>query len=189
MICKTGRARYIERAEWLDDVLYREVLQPIKTDPAFAKTYLLIVSDHGEEFLEHGGLFHGSTLYNESIQVPIILRDGLHQGIVHHPVAMRDAIQGIMTELGFSRSPKAAITLHSPFDRARPVLQIMGNTGEMALRQGDWKLIVNLRHASAILFNLKTDPGETDDLSGEQPEIVQRLLGMVDTEMRKMIKK
>jgi len=35
-------------------------------------TLIIITSDHGEEFFEHGGLKHGYTLYNEAIKIPLI---------------------------------------------------------------------------------------------------------------------
>ena len=34
---------------------------------------VVITSDHGEEFYEHGGTWHGVTLYNETIQVPLLV--------------------------------------------------------------------------------------------------------------------
>jgi len=37
------------------------------------KTILVITSDHGEEFLEHGGCFHLNTLYREVLHVPLII--------------------------------------------------------------------------------------------------------------------
>ncbi|ADI32002.1 sulfatase-like hydrolase/transferase [Staphylothermus hellenicus] len=36
-------------------------------------TILIITSDHGESFLEHGELYHGTILYNELLKVPLIL--------------------------------------------------------------------------------------------------------------------
>lgn len=36
-------------------------------------TVIIVLSDHGEEFLEHGGSGHGSTLYREAIHVPFIV--------------------------------------------------------------------------------------------------------------------
>ena len=36
-------------------------------------TILVVTSDHGEEFYEHGGFEHASTLYNEMLRVPAIL--------------------------------------------------------------------------------------------------------------------
>ncbi len=37
------------------------------------KTVILFTADHGEEFLEHGGCFHLSTLYQEVLRVPFIV--------------------------------------------------------------------------------------------------------------------
>lgn len=38
------------------------------------ETVVVLVSDHGEEFHEHGQWEHGKTLYAESVQVPLIVR-------------------------------------------------------------------------------------------------------------------
>jgi arylsulfatase A-like enzyme len=37
------------------------------------RTIVLVLSDHGEEFGEHGGMGHGRTLYREVLQVPLIV--------------------------------------------------------------------------------------------------------------------
>jgi arylsulfatase A-like enzyme len=37
-------------------------------------TVIMIVSDHGEEFMDHGGVNHAHTLYDELVHVPFILR-------------------------------------------------------------------------------------------------------------------
>lgn len=37
------------------------------------RTLVVITSDHGEEFGEHGGWFHGTTLYEEVLRVPLVL--------------------------------------------------------------------------------------------------------------------
>ncbi len=39
-------------------------------------TLLVFASDHGEEFLEHGGLSHGRTLYEESVRIPLVFTEG-----------------------------------------------------------------------------------------------------------------
>ena len=36
-------------------------------------TVVVLTSDHGEEFDEHGGRYHGTTLYDEQIRVPLII--------------------------------------------------------------------------------------------------------------------
>jgi arylsulfatase A-like enzyme len=37
-------------------------------------TLVILTSDHGEEFFEHGGKQHGGNLYRETLQVPLILK-------------------------------------------------------------------------------------------------------------------
>jgi len=37
-------------------------------------TLLILTSDHGEEFLEHGRMFHGQSVYSELNQVPLFFR-------------------------------------------------------------------------------------------------------------------
>jgi arylsulfatase A-like enzyme len=38
------------------------------------RALLVLTADHGEEFLEHGGMLHGHSLYNELLLVPLIVR-------------------------------------------------------------------------------------------------------------------
>jgi arylsulfatase A-like enzyme len=35
---------------------------------------IVVTADHGEEFHEHGGWWHGTTLYDEQIGVPLIVK-------------------------------------------------------------------------------------------------------------------
>src|SRR5207247_10680433 len=37
-------------------------------------TMIVLVSDHGEEFQDHGGFWHGLTLYDEQIHVPLLVK-------------------------------------------------------------------------------------------------------------------
>ncbi|MDG2305924.1 MAG: sulfatase [Candidatus Binatia bacterium] len=47
------------------------------------QTLVVVTSDHGEEFWEHGGVEHGHTLYDEVLRVPLVLRGpGVHAGRV-----------------------------------------------------------------------------------------------------------
>jgi arylsulfatase A-like enzyme len=37
------------------------------------RTWIIVTSDHGEEFWDHGGFLHGHTLYDELLRVPLVL--------------------------------------------------------------------------------------------------------------------
>lgn len=49
----------------------------------------------------------------------------------------------------------------------------------LAIREGKWKLLINVDGSQAQLFDLEKDPGETTNLATEKPELVQELSGKV----------
>jgi arylsulfatase A-like enzyme len=61
-----GAIAYVD--EQIGDLLASDRFQDSARD-----LLVVVTSDHGEEFMEHGGLLHGSHLYRETIQVPMIL--------------------------------------------------------------------------------------------------------------------
>jgi arylsulfatase A-like enzyme len=69
----TFREAYREGVEYVDAQL-AELLVWMKDTGRYDDTLIVLVSDHGEEFFEHGGYWHGLTLYEEQIHVPLILK-------------------------------------------------------------------------------------------------------------------
>jgi arylsulfatase A-like enzyme len=51
-----------------------KVLQLLQDLRLSEKTLVIVLSDHGEAFLEHGKLGHGNSLYEELLRVPLIMR-------------------------------------------------------------------------------------------------------------------
>lgn len=49
-------------------------LDRLETSGAMDNTIVIIFSDHGEEFMEHGRMSHGKSLHRESLHVPLIIR-------------------------------------------------------------------------------------------------------------------
>jgi arylsulfatase A-like enzyme len=65
---------------------------------------------------------------------------------------------------------------------------LVHHNGQLAIRQGDWKLIAGIRGNGSeggrkALFNLKADPGEKNNLFEEHPEIVERLTKLLTKQM------
>ena len=46
----------------------------MKKEGIYDNTMIVLVSDHGEEFNEHGGFWHGTTLYNEVLHIPLLIK-------------------------------------------------------------------------------------------------------------------
>jgi arylsulfatase A-like enzyme len=73
------------------------------------------------------------------------------------------------------RSPQVERTL---FWRAHPARQ------QRAVRSGDWKLVVDM--GRPLLFNLRTDIGERNNVVGANPRIARRLRDLLDAWVREM---
>jgi arylsulfatase A-like enzyme/uncharacterized membrane protein YbhN (UPF0104 family) len=50
------------------------LLASLRQRPDWHRTIVVVCSDHGEEFFEHGGWYHGTTLYDEQLWVPLVVR-------------------------------------------------------------------------------------------------------------------
>jgi arylsulfatase A-like enzyme len=46
----------------------------LKAEGAYDQAAIVLTADHGEEFNEHGGWWHGITLYEEQVHVPLIMK-------------------------------------------------------------------------------------------------------------------
>ncbi|MCP2520150.1 sulfatase [Candidatus Aminicenantes bacterium AC-335-K20] len=65
---------YDGEIKYVDDCLIKPLINILKKFNLYDRTLIIFMSDHGEEFFEHGGWEHGHALYNESIKVPLIIK-------------------------------------------------------------------------------------------------------------------
>ena len=157
-------------------------------------TLVVLFSDHGEEFAEHGGLMHGNTLYQEMLHVPLVLRGpGLPAGRrVAESVTLTDVLPTVLELLGVpapadldgrSLVPLLGDQRRSPGQPPRMVGHVATSRASgMSYRSGRWKLVRMRRvlddGSTTIrwsLYDLSQDPGETADLAGRRPDVVERL--------------
>jgi arylsulfatase A-like enzyme len=85
------------------DAQLERFLGLLKANDVHDDTLFVFVSDHGEEFHEHGGVQHGHTLYDEVVRVPLIVRfpGGAHAGRrVAEPVSLIDVVPTVLAALG-----------------------------------------------------------------------------------------
>jgi len=66
--------------DWYDgairglDVEVARLLERLRTLDLDRRTLVVFTADHGEEFLDHGRMFHGQSVYGELTQVPLMMR-------------------------------------------------------------------------------------------------------------------
>ncbi len=171
-------------------------------------TLVIVVSDHGEEFWEHGWTAHGHSLYQELTQVawlmwnPRLLPSPKRIG---EPVQLIDLMPTVLELLKIQ--PAGTLQGQSlvplirgkPFQRKSPVMSSRfahanakasglvpeNRTGSFALITRDWKLIwrdqARLAGLPEIeLYDRRTDRAETRNVAAQQPDVVQRLKGEMD---------
>jgi len=82
-------ALYDGEIRYTDEYLIKPLIEKLKTLGIYNNTLLIITSDHGEEFYEHQNWLHGSTLYNESIKIPLIIKfpDSHYRGTIVENIA------------------------------------------------------------------------------------------------------
>ncbi len=178
-------AMYDGGIRYADDVL-RKMFQQLEELGFFDRAIVVITSDHGEEFLEHGGVLHGVSLYEELIHVPLILQGhGISSGVVDETmVSLVDlaptilSIAGIETpEIMAGRDILTASTVppekQAVFSQYRELLY--------SIRTPRWKLILDTKKKKKILFDLENDPQELKDVADEYPQRVRNLNHLLRT--------
>lgn len=91
---------------WVDYNLSR-LFAWLRDNSLAENTLVVITSDHGEEFLDHGGIDHGHTLYQELIHVPLIMSGpGIGPGVVDPmPVGQYDILPTLLAWAGIESIP------------------------------------------------------------------------------------
>ena len=91
---------YDSEIAFVDDWVGR-TLDMFETVGLDENTIIVLVSDHGEAFMEHGHYFHGQTLYDEVIRVPMIMRiPGVEPARVTTPTALIDLAPTLLGLIG-----------------------------------------------------------------------------------------
>ena len=67
-------ALYDGEIRYTDEKLVGQLVKKLKQIGLYQQTMIIVTSDHGEEFFDHGGWEHGHTLYDELIKVPLIIK-------------------------------------------------------------------------------------------------------------------
>ena len=56
------------------DTQFGALVERLKQRGLYDDMTIVVTSDHGEEFMDHGGYWHGTTLYDEMIRVPLVVK-------------------------------------------------------------------------------------------------------------------
>ncbi len=142
---------------------------------------VVVTADHGEEFRDHGGVYHGSSVYQEQIRVPLMVHaPGLEARRVRTPVELVDVAPTLLELVGVPPPPSMR------GDDLRPLLaggearlgSVFASAGTRHMVVS-WphKLIADLRFGTFELYDLERDPRERDNLADDREALVAGLDG------------
>ena len=201
--------------DWYDgsirgmDVELGRLIERLRTLGLDDDTLIVFMSDHGEEFLEHGRMFHGQTVYNELTQVPLVMR---WPGVIPAGVVVDENVQLIdimPTLLDLSGLPhpeglqgRSLLPFVAPADAGtvaswvtRPAFSEkalttgdpalpLADTESYAVIDDDWLLIHNRARDDDTpefeLYDVATDPLNLTNVAEGQTEMVERLAREID---------
>ena len=161
------------------------------------RTIIVITSDHGEQFLEHGYFGHGNSGYQVGLHIPFIISDPLHPNIaglrVDNLVNAVDILPTLLARLNWQIAPAvqgqerwSLLASDAPGETSESIYTegtFMANRPFSTLiqtyREGEWKLLLDRLRDTKELYHLREDPGELRDRFAEQPEIAAQLYGKI----------
>ena len=201
---KVGIDLYDGEIRYMDEG-FQDLVDELVRHGLWDDTLLVITSDHGEEFFEHGLLGHGFSLYQPVVGVPLVFRGpGVPEGLViDEPVQVLDmpatvldlagtGIDRLGDGLSFAglmrgeawQEPRLYF-IESEFGQNEHDTRSFVFTG---VREGKWKLVLteenayfppqNPKYGREALYDLESDPDETVNLFHEEEhrELVERLI-------------
>lgn len=177
--------RYDSEVAYVDSRLGR-ILKLLEDRHIDDHTIVIVTADHGEEFGDHGGKFHGMQPYNELIRVPLVIRvPGVAHAEVEVHAELTDLVPTIMELLGRKRELWRVDggSLFEAMERGEGGASdgayaeyLLGlRIGYRALVRRDWKIIQNGSSGRIRLYDMVRDPHEKNDVSAAHPEVVRRL--------------
>ncbi len=178
------RAMYDARINQLDREL-SNLFQLVKNDAISDRTIIVLTSDHGEEFMEHGEMYHWKNIYNTTTHVPLIIRAPntspqtirtLAQGIDVLPtlfdllgIAIPSWAEGVSFSDIIFKTIRGIPNRHIFSEYNNGVIRSIRNT--------KWKLYAHTTESPVRfeLYDMGRDPTEQRDVSARYPDIVKSL--------------
>lgn len=159
---------YLNYMPLVDDG-FKTLIEEIKQSPFGDNTILIITGDHGFPLGEHGNSHNENYAYNENFQVPLLILDLRKKSEIvpqkiDKPLSHLNLPLTILDFAGYKGpTPFVASSIFS--DKAEPVYLVQPYSGGyISAIRGSYKYILELSREREFVFNLKTDPNESENI-------------------------
>lgn len=166
-----------------NDQSFGALVDALQERVLYEDAWIILVSDHGEEFHEHGNFQHGRALHTESIDVPLIIKPPGHRAgrRVAARVQQVDLLPTLLAAASLPISPglegRSLLPLlveAAPPPAPTPIFSYLHLDGpaRVSVQEGSWKLIQRIDGETLIwprLYHLEDDPEEEHNLAERYP--------------------
>ena len=158
------------------DALFAKFIADLKQLGLYDTSVVVVVSDHGDQFYEHGSVGHGDTVYQELTHVPLIVRAPglLPQGhVVNADVEMMDMAPTLLDLAGAKPDPKmqgaslVPLALDEIGASPRAAMTVDGQVAR-GLKVARYRL-VHKGPGRMELYDELADPREQKDVAADRP--------------------
>lgn len=174
------------------DEHFGELIAALERRGLYDDLTIVVTADHGEEFQEHGGFWHGTTLYDETLRVPLFIKlpHGARAGeVISHFTQSIDLMPSLLKRAGVAIP--AGVQGQDLFEAHERVFAEESHEGNvlqaLRLQRGGSALKLidanpgNPRGLPAReLFRVDQDPGELVDLSRDEPALIEWAQGVME---------
>lgn len=183
---KVNRQEYYAITTHLDDQI-KDILNALDKKGLKENTYIFFTADHGLAVGEHG-LMGKQNMFDHSVRVPLmVVGPNMPKGKkVNADVYLQDIMASTL-EIANVKKPEY-IEFNSLMDLAKgsqtkshydAIYGTYQKGAQRMIRKGNYKLIVYPKSQKILLFNLKNDPLELNDIS-ETPENINTLKDLMN---------
>ena len=178
------------------DQQFGRFIDELKKRGVYDDAVILFVSDHGEEFLDHGGWLHGRSVFDELVRVPMIVKFQGARGAglrVKQMVALSDVLPTVLEAVGLPVPDPPAIigrplqgVAFSKVPEPPVVSEISHRTFvSSGIRTGQAKYIRRFSpQTDELYFDLEKDPKEQTNLMSDSLPGARRLRAAVEETMQ-----
>ncbi len=177
------------------DQEFGRFVRELKNRGLYDRATIVFLSDHGEEFLDHGGWRHGSSLFDELVRVPLLVKFADRRGAGGRfgaQVQLLDLARTVLGEAGLEapatfggRSLRGVVEGEARADDTALLELTHRGTVAVGSRTATEKLVRRYRPQDDILrFDLVHDPGERAPLPLPGPERRRVLDALVQATLR-----
>jgi len=168
------------------DAAFAAFIADLKKMGIYDQSALIVVSDHGDQFYEHGSVGHGDTVYQELVHVPLMIRaPGVFPAgkVVHADVEVMDLYATMLDLAGLKPTPAAEGTTLAPLARdevgqsPRAALTVDGQVSR-GLKVQRYRM-VHRGPGRIELYDEYDDPREQKDVAADHPIALRGMRGVL----------